>query len=184
MDLEAAAPTAGLKQRMLAELRTFWIITLYLWVFLGTFTVYRRLILAETGVDYLHYGVALIEALVIAKVILIGRLFGFSRRFEEKPLIVPVLYKTVLFGLLVSLFGVLEHLVDGWLHRQGLLGGLHDLTDIGAYELGARTLTIVVALVPLVAVGEIGRVLGADRLSAMFFSRREAPGDARPSLPR
>jgi len=163
---------ANLKERAIEELKLFWIITLYLWVFLGSFTVYRRLIIAETGATYLHYGIALIEALVIAKVILIGKMFGFSRRFEDMPLIVPVLYKSVLFGMLVLLFGVIEHLVEGWFHKQGLVGGFRDIGELGAYELGARVLMLVVAFVPFFAFAEIGRVLGAQKLAAMFFSKR------------
>src|SRR5215831_17625370 len=153
---------ASLKERAIEELRLFWVIALYLWVFFGSFVVYRRLILAETGVAYLHYGFALIEALIIAKVVLIAKLFGFTRRFEDKPLIVPVLYKSILFGILVLLFGVVEHLVEGWIHGEGLLGGLRKIGDIGAYEIGARVLVLIVAFVPFFAFAEIGRVLGAD----------------------
>ena len=142
--MNANRPSSGksnaMKQRVLSELKAFSIIALYLWVILGSFTVYRRLILAETGVTYLHYGIALVEALIIAKVILIGSLFGFSRRFDDKPLIVPVAYKSMLFAILVLLFGVIEHLVDGWIHHQGLWGGLRELRATGAYELAARTL--------------------------------------------
>ena len=174
--MERNARVAGLKERAIEELKLFWIIALYLWVFLGSFTIYRRLIVAETGATYLHYGMALIEALIVAKVILIGRMFGFTRRFEDKPLIVPVLYKSFLFGLLVLLFGVVEHLVEGWVHKEGLVGGVHDISDIGAYELGARMLMLIVAFVPFFAFAELGRVLGAQKLSAMFFSKREPAG--------
>jgi hypothetical protein len=167
---------AEFKARAIEELKVFWIIALYLWLFLGSFTVYRRLILAETGTTYLHYGIALIEALVIAKVILIGRLFGFTRRFEDKPLIVPVLYKSILFGLLVILFGVIEHLVEGWFHGEGTVGSLRDAGGLGTYELGARVLVLIVAFVPFFAFGEIVRVLGARELAAMYFSKREASG--------
>lgn len=163
----------GIKQRVLAEFKVYLVIALYLWVILGSFTIYRRLVLAESGVSYLHYGISLVEALIIAKVILIGSLFGFSRRFEDKPLVVPVIYKSFLFGVLVLLFGVVEHLVDGWIHKQGLLGGLRAIREVGAYELGARTLILVTALVPFVAFGEIGRALGANRLQELFFSRRD-----------
>jgi hypothetical protein len=172
----ASGKSNAMKQRALSELKAFSIIALYLWVILGSFTVYRRLILAETGVTYLHYGIALVEALIIAKVILIGSLFGFTRRFDDKPLIVPVAYKSMVFGVLVLLFGVFEHLVDGWIHHQGVWGGLRELRATGAYELAARTLILVVALVPFVAFGEISRELGANRLTDMFFSKRDAPG--------
>jgi hypothetical protein len=165
----------SLKERALEELKLYWIITLYLWMFLGLFTVYRRLVVAEIGSDYLHYGIALIEALVIAKVVLIGRLFGFSRRFDNHALIVPVLYKSVLFGLLVMLFGVVEHLVAGWIHHKGLLGGLRELAAIGPDELAARALMLIVAFVPFFAFWELGRVLGMERLASMFFRK---PGQA------
>ena len=79
----------------------------------------------------------------------------------------------------VLLFGIFEHLVEGWFHREGLLGGLRALGDLGAYELGARALMLIVAFVPFFAFGEIGRVLGAHKLAAMFFSTREASGETR-----
>ena len=69
---------ADLKQRAIEKLKEFWITSLYLFIFLGAFTVCRRMVLAEFGVTYLHYGVALIEALVIAKVVLIGRAVGLA----------------------------------------------------------------------------------------------------------
>jgi hypothetical protein len=178
MDHEART---SLKARAVEEFKLFWIIALYLWVFLGSFTVYRRLVVAETGTAYLHYGVAVIEALVIAKVILIGGMFAFTRRFDNKPLIVPVLYKSLLFAILVLLFGVVEHLVEGWFHKQGLMGGLREIASLGDYELGARVLMLFVAFVPFFAFGEIGRVLGPQKLAAMFFGKREAVQTAKES---
>ena len=170
--------TARLKERAIEEFKLFWIITFYLWVFLGSFTIYRRLIIAQSGGAYLHYGIALIEALIIAKVILIGRMFGFSKRFEDRPLIVPVLYKSTLFGALVLLLGIVERLIEGWFHQEGLLGGLRTIGDVGAYELAARVLMLIVAFVPFFAFWEIGRLLGTQRIAGLFFSKREALGDA------
>ena len=112
--------------------------------------------------------------MVIAKVVLIGRLFGFSRRFEERALIVPVIYKAIIFGLLVMLFGVVERLVVGWFHHQGLLGGLREIASVGVYELAARALMLIVAFVPFFAFWELGRVLGMKKLGAMFLSKPDA----------
>jgi hypothetical protein len=170
---------ASLKERAIEELKVFWIIAFYLWLFLGSFTIYRRLIIAETGFAYLHYGIAIIEALVIAKVILIGKMFGFSRRFEDRPLIVPVLYKSILFGILVVLFGVVERLLEGLIHKEGLLGGIRRIAELGSDEFAARILILIVAFVPFFAFGEVGRVLGTERLAAMFFGNREAVQAAR-----
>jgi hypothetical protein len=169
----------GLRKRAYKEIRVFLLTALYLWILLGSFTVYRRLILAETGVSYLHYGIALIEALIIAKVILVGRLIGFSRRFEDQPLIVPVVYKSFFFGALVLLFGILEHLIEGWIHSRSGVSGLHQIVALGADELMARVLILMVALVPFFAFSEIGRVLGTRKLAAMFFQKPGASSSAR-----
>lgn len=169
------AKSATLKARAVEELKDFWAIALYLWVFLGSFTIYRRLVVAESGGVYLHYGIALIEALVVAKVILIGKMTPFSRRFEDRALIVSVLYKSCLFGVFMLLFGFAERLVDGWIHDEGPLGGLRNVRELGARELAARALVLLIAFVPLFSFWEIGRLLGKERLTAMFFSRPDAP---------
>ncbi|MBS0319056.1 MAG: hypothetical protein JSR18_00820 [Proteobacteria bacterium] len=176
---------ASLKKRAVEELKAYWLIVLYLVVLFGSFTVYRRLITAETDDPYLHYGVALVEALVIAKVLLIGRLLGFSRRYEDRALIVPVLYKSVFFGMLVVLFGVLERLIQGWFHKEDLVAVLANIASIGRNELAARLLILVVTFIPFFAFGELSRVIGMQRLTGMFFSSHpehgvHASGDGRP----
>lgn len=165
---------AGLKERAIEEFKLYAVIVLYLWIFLGSFTLYRRFIVAESGVGYVNYGIALIEALIIGKVILIGKLFGSSRRYDQSPLIVPVLYKSLFFGALVFLFGILEHIVKGWFHHEGLLGGLRTLGETSAYEIGARAVMLIVAFVPFFAFAELSRVMGGHALKALFFDRRPA----------
>jgi hypothetical protein len=170
-----ASQAATRSSQVIEEFKLYLLIVLYLWIFLGSFTIYRRLVVAETGAAYLNYGIALIEALVIGKVILIGKMFSVSRRFEDKPLIVPVIYKSALFGVLVLLFGLMEHIVKGWFHSEGLLGGLRAIGELGVYELGARVLMLIVAFVPFFAFWELGRILGKQRLYALFFSKPESP---------
>jgi len=167
-----SAPHKGsFKERALHGLKVYWIVAIYLYLFLGTFTVYRRLVVAEVGSAYLHYGIALVQALVIAKIVLIGEMFSFSRAHDDKPLIVPVIYKAILFGVLVVAFGVVERLIGGWIHHQGLMGGIEEITSMGRDEFLARVLLLIVAFIPFFAFGEIGRVVGMDRLTAIFFSK-------------
>jgi hypothetical protein len=165
---------ASLKEKALEELKAYWIIALYLAVFLGAFTIYRRLVLAELGVSYLNYGFAVIQAMIIAKVILVGRVFGFGRRFEDGPLLVSVIYKSIVFGALVVMFSLLEHIVEGLYHKQDLASILHDITKLGLYEPLARMLMLIVAFIPFFAFWELGRVLGFRRLAALFLSRQGA----------
>jgi len=173
MSGEGPAKHSSVKEKVLEELKIYWIITIYLALLFGSFTVYRRLTLAEFGLTYLHYGFAFIEALIIAKVILIGDALRLGRRFEDRPLVYSVVYKSVLFGLFVMLFGVLEHVIEGLFHKKGASDILHEMLDIGMYELLARIVMLIMAFIPFFAFWELGRVLGPRKLSALFFSKRE-----------
>src|SRR5262245_37191149 len=114
---QAEAHTS-LRERAIEELKAFWFIALYLAVFLGAFTFYRRMVLAELGVAYLHYGIAVLEALIIAKVVLLGRALGLDKGMDRGPLIVSVVLRAVIFAVLVLLFGIVEHIVEGILHKK------------------------------------------------------------------
>jgi len=165
---------AGWKQRLVRELIEYWITFLYLALFFGTYTWYRRLVLAEYRISYLHYGVAIIEALVLAKVILVGRALEIGRELEDKPLILSALYKSFVFSVFVGLFGVLEHTLGGLLHGQGLAGGWDELVHLGKDELLARCLVTFCAFIPFFAVQELGRVLGDSKVRGLLFRRRTA----------
>src|SRR3974390_2556485 len=91
-----------LKERALEELRVYWTVFAFLALMFGAFTLYRRLILHEAGIGYAHSGAGLIEAAIVAKVILIGQAMSVGRGVERRPLIIAVLVKAVLYGLLVA----------------------------------------------------------------------------------
>lgn len=81
----------------------------------------RRFVLATYDITYTNYGFAVIKAMILAKVIMIGAVFKLGRGLEEKPLIYPTLYKTVVFTLFVAAFTVIEHLIRGGVPRNGTL---------------------------------------------------------------
>ena len=72
---------AGWKHKIIHEMKEYWINVIYLAVFFAAFTWYRRLILAKHDIIYLNYGVSIIEALILAKVILIGNALHIGSRF-------------------------------------------------------------------------------------------------------
>jgi len=169
------------KQKLLHEMNEYWINFVYLAVVFFSFTSYRRLILAEYQVSYLHYGIAVIEAAVLAKIILIGEAARIGRRLEDKPLILPTLYKTIVFAIWVAAFKVLEYFTGGLLRGEGLAGGFHELVSKGGYEILANALVMISALVPFFAIKELGRILGREKLQALFFRRRAATSPAFPT---
>src|SRR5262245_10602514 len=87
------------KHRLAQEFVSYWINFSYLPVFFGAFTSYRRIVLAEYQISYLHYGIAVIESLILAKVILLGDALGLGGNVKSKPLIYPTLRKAFVFSV-------------------------------------------------------------------------------------
>lgn len=175
------SPKPGFRARAIAELKRTAVVFLYLALFLGSFTAYRRLVLAEYQISSFDYGYAVIEAAVLAKVIVIGSMIGLGERFRERPLVVPVLYKALCFSLFLLAFAILEHAVAGWVHGKSAAVALRELADQGKSEILARVLVKLLALLPLFAVWEMGRVMGEGWLYRLFFRDRPhaAAGRAR-----
>lgn len=166
---------SSLRSRLVTELKTTAGISLYLALFLAAITTYRRLLLAAYQVNDLHvfhYGYNLMEALVLAKVIVFGSVFQVGERFRHRPLIVPTLYKTFCFSLLVLTFSIGEHIISGWLHGKATGVVVNEIRNLGVWEIVSRVLVVSLAFVPLFAVWETGRVLGEGRLFKLFFTRR------------
>ena len=114
---------------------------------------------------------------MLAKLILIGDAMRIGRRLEHKPLIVPTLWKAVVFSLWVAVFSVLEHTIEGLLRHQGLAGGFEELISTGKYELLGRCLVMFSAFIPFFACKELERVLGEGQLLTLFFRGRAAGSD-------
>jgi hypothetical protein len=157
------------KQKVVHELIEYWVTFSYLAFFLVAFVWYRRLVLAEYQVQYTNYWFPLIEAAVLAKVILIGDFLRFGRALEQKPLILPTLYRTVMFSVWVWLFSLLEATVRGLLHGKGLAAGFEEIANKGRYEFLSWCVVIFVAFIPFFAFKELERVLGKDTLRGLFW---------------
>ena len=162
------------KEKVFHEMVEYWISVIYLTLVFAAFTQYRRFLLADCGIAYTNYWVAVIEALILAKVIMIGAVVRLGRGLEHKPLIYPTLYKAVVFSLFVIAFTVVEHAVKGLWSGKGLTGSLVELYRERFHELLAGTVVIFVALIPFFGVKELGRVLGEEKIRALFFRSRSA----------
>jgi hypothetical protein len=163
---------AGLRQRIFTEIGEYWIIVAYLTLVFAAFTQYRRFILAAHDITYTNYWVAVIEALILGKVVMIGDAIRLARRLDQKPLIYSTFFRTVSFTLFLGAFTLIEHVIKGLWNGKGVAGGLADLLGKGHHELLANCLIVFVAFIPFFAFRELGRVLGEGKIRALFFLRR------------
>jgi hypothetical protein len=172
--------TKKLKATVKEEFRRMVLLTLYLFALFGALTTYKRLILAEYEISFAEYGTSLISALVLAKAILIGAAFRIGSRFNDRPLIIPALYKTLCFSLLVLAVGVAERLIKGWWAGKSTLAVLEASQGTEKWEILARVVMLFLALIPLFAFWETHRVLGGNSLYQLFFEKR-TPGGSKPA---
>ena len=166
--------TARLKEKAAEELRLLLWITAYLAAFFAAFLTYRRLISREFGVTVFHYGYALLEAVLIAKVILIGKAMGLGRSGKRRALAVSVLRASLVYGALVAAFEVIERVGEGLFHHKTLVESLEALTERGFEDVLARAIVIFVAFIPFFAFWELGRLVGNKRLDDLFFRKGAA----------
>jgi hypothetical protein len=163
----------SLKEKIFHEMAEYWLNVIYLALVFAAFTQYRRFVLAAHGITYTNYWVAVIEALILAKVVMIGDVIRLGRRLEHKPLIYSTLLKTVVFSLFVGVFTIIEHMIKSLLKGEGLTGGLIALLGKGNHELLAGCLVVLVTFIPFFAFRELGRVLGEGKIWALFFRKGE-----------
>jgi hypothetical protein len=169
---DAGRKKASWKQRLFHEVVDYWINAIYLAIVFASFFIHQRLLLASYHITYTNYGVAIIEALILAKVILIGDAIRLGRGLEDKPLIYPTLYKTVVFSIFVAAFKAVEFGIKGLWQGEGFTGGLAEFHEKGWELVLANSLIVVVAFLPYFAVRELGRVMGGKTIRDLFFLKR------------
>ena len=169
----AAAPEKpSLKSRALDELRQYAVITLYLWLLFAVFSLYRRMILEEHGISAWGQSLAIINALVFAKVILIAQALNIDAGLRKYPRMFIVLGNCALFTIVLLAFHILEDAVKAWIDGRPLTTAVADFgggTLSGFLTMGA---IFFVALIPFFGMQEVARAIGGQPLWDLFLTGR------------
>jgi hypothetical protein len=171
--MEAQKKKKTFKQKLFHEFSEYGINVIYLTLFFGAFAIARRLTLAHFGIYVDDYFIALIKALVIGKVIMITAFLNISKKFEGKPLMMPVLYKVIFFVLFVIAFDVVEGLIKGWINSGSFSGGVDALIHhhFSRMWLGGL-LMVTLAFIPFFMLKELSRIMGHEKFRNLFFRNR------------
>jgi len=169
-----AAPSKGrrtLKTILLDEAKEFAGIFAYLLVVFGLFVLHEWVVLSSNHIGYRFYGFALINALILAKIILVGEGLHFAERFKDRPLVYPIAYKSLAFTVLLISAYIVEEVLVGMLHGKTAAQGVPELGGGTVGGFISVMIIICVALVPFFAFREISQVFGEGELSALLFTR-------------
>jgi hypothetical protein len=162
---------SGLKQKIAHEAEEMLAVFVYLALFFCALATYSTLLLHEFHVSYFAYGTALLNALIMAKVILLGEALHLGHKHEAKPLIFAAVIKALLFAILMAVVHVLEEVIKHLLHGHTAASAIEELIHGRLNEVLARNLVVFCALIPFFAFRELRRVLGEGKFFDLFFKR-------------
>lgn len=168
--MSEAKPTV--KQRILRGVSEYLVSTAYLFVVFSLFDIYRSVILEQQRLDLLPFGLALINALALAKVMLVGQELHLADHFRDAPLIYPTVLKSFVYSVLLGCFKILEGAAVG-MYRGKPIGESVVAFGGGSWRgVFALSVLIFVFLIPFFGFTELRRVFGEERIIGAFFRPR------------
>jgi hypothetical protein len=116
-----------LKQKAYHEMKEFFVIACYLWLVFAILVLYKSVILSENHIPFAAHGLALLNALALAKVMPVARELHLSGSVQRR-LIYQTLFKSAAFAIVLGFFKILEEWAVGWYHGKSFS---ESMTSIG-----------------------------------------------------
>ena len=169
----------SLKERAVHEVKRLAAMFVYLFVLLGLFQIHEYIVLARHQLPYERWGFALINAWVLAKVMLVAEDLHLGRGLEDRPLIYSVLFKSTLFAGVFICVLIVEHVIVGVWRGTTIAESIPSIGGGGVIGMAAVAFMTSVALIPYFAFKEVGRMIGEDELRSLILTRRAKAGALR-----
>ncbi|HEX4141339.1 MAG TPA: hypothetical protein VHY09_13400 [Candidatus Methylacidiphilales bacterium] len=164
-----------LQEKVRHEAKSFAIIFLYVFAILVLFTLHKNFLLGKN--PFSDQLLNLINAFVLGKVILVLEMFKVGdRSLQVHRAIWRILAKSVIFGLLLLAFRILEEALKGWFRGQTFSQSLAELGARNLVDIGMLVVLIMVALTPYFFIREIVNALGYAKLKAILWTRPAREG--------
>jgi len=162
----------SLGEKVTSELREFAILSGYLYVCFTALAYFKASILHAHEIDFAPWAFAAIKALLSAKFMLIGRALNVGEGFKSYPLIVPTLYKSCIFLVLVLGLTVIEEAAVGYLHGRKILDSMAELGGGTAGQMIATSVILLLIFIPYFAFRSLGDIIGNGVHVRLYFERR------------
>ena len=167
--------TTKIKERAVSELKKYAAIAFYLWILFSLFEIHRYAVLREFNLSSLSgykIGFALVNALIMGKVILIGEALHVGEQLSEKRLIFSVLFKSAAFALLVVCFDIVEEVIVGMIHGKSLAASIPQMAGGGLEGKALFGMMAFVVLIPFFLFTEVQKVIGRETLQSLILRER------------
>jgi hypothetical protein len=120
-----------------------------------------------------NFAAVTVLALIVGKAVLVVDKFRAIDRFRGVPLIRPILYKTVIYGLVATLFRVAEQFIHFSLDSKGYSIALQEAVDAFTWHrFAAVQIWLFTCFLIYVTATELSAALGPGRLRQLMFGPR------------
>jgi hypothetical protein len=162
------------RERIRTELREFAILAAYLFICFVALAAFKAAILKAYGISFAPWVFAAVKALVCAKFLLVGRMFGLGDGLARKyPLIISTLYRSFTFLVVLALLSLAEEIIVGHIHGESVAASLANFAGGTLYEVIATGVIMLLILIPWFAFRALGEVVGDETLVRLYFERRQ-----------
>jgi hypothetical protein len=166
------------RERLATELREFVVLAAYLFICFSALAAFKAAILDAHGVAFAPWAFAAIKAVVSAKFLLVGRMFGFGDGLARKhPLILSTLYRSLIFLALLAVLTVIEEIVMGRLHGESVSSSIANIGGGTVAQMLATSFILLLVLIPWFAFRALGEVIGDETLVRLYFEPRQQNSD-------
>ena len=142
----------------------------YLWAMLILFQLHEYVVLAEHGISFSRLGFGLVNAFVLAKVMLVADEMRLGAWRGRRPLVHHILFRSVLFAAVFIFFDIAEKLLVGAIRGKSMAESLPTYGGGGVLGTFVIGIFISVALIPYFSFVEIRRAMGPGEFTNLIFA--------------
>jgi hypothetical protein len=157
----------SLKERARHELRSYVVITVYVWMILSLLHLHETLLADSYHVGLQAHGLAIVNALILGKVILIAEALRVGDRATQIAPAFAILIKSLFFAAAIVLFHAAEHILSELWQGAALNADLLAIDEAQARRSLIMAAIMTIALMPYFLIKEIERHTGEADLLLM-----------------
>jgi hypothetical protein len=156
--------------KILKELKSIARTAAYFAIVFMLMMLMKKLYLADYNIEFTGLATALVGALILSKVVLLMELIPLGHALEQKPAIVDVLVRTLLYTVGVLIVVLLEKAFEDRREAGGFGKGIeYVLNHRDIYHVWAQIIGCASALFVYNCFSILQRALGKNALEKMFF---------------
>ena len=129
-----------------------------------------QLILDDYGAQLAGFMVATMTALVVGKAVLVAKLLPIMRRFDDAPLIQPILFQSIVYWVVVFIARFLEKLIEYFFHG-GRVGDVPDYVTahFSWHRFAAVQIWIFALFLVFTTAAELNRLFGKAAVRNLLY---------------